>query len=195
MNRAGLEPATYGLTCRTGFHQPYLTSISFHRLLSIVPVAVWTLPSPCEQGATRQVSEEPLVNSFRTSLRFPADCPIRRIVTLSRTDGSQGVPAYGAVLPPAFRPGHSNLKSVALPTELPIHWCSSRETRTRSGTIHRKLRFSRPDARLHRFPREFEFNRPEKRGISTPPKKTPVNRPTVSHRRSQKSRGALGIFS
>jgi hypothetical protein len=53
--------------------------------------------------------------------RFPADCPIRQIVTLSRTDGSQGVPAYGAVLPPAFRPGHSYLKSVALPTELPIH--------------------------------------------------------------------------
>ena len=53
--------------------------------------------------------------------RFPADCPIRQIVTLPRTDGSQGVPAYGAVLPPAFRPGHSYLKSVALPTELPIH--------------------------------------------------------------------------
>jgi hypothetical protein len=47
VNRAGLEPATYGLTCRTGFHQPFLT------------VAVWTLPSP-ETGATRQVSEEPL---------------------------------------------------------------------------------------------------------------------------------------
>ncbi len=52
--------------------------------------------------------------SFNDSLRFPADCPIRQIVTLSRTDGSQGVPAYGAVLPPAFRPGHSVCQSPLL---------------------------------------------------------------------------------
>src|SRR5439155_1693053 len=68
-------------------------------------------PGLTRWGAARKVSEEPL--------RFPADCPIRRIVTLARTDGSQGVPAYGAVLPRASRPGHSKLKSVALPTELP----------------------------------------------------------------------------
>src|SRR5262249_30397307 len=36
-----------------------------------------------------------------------------------RTVGSQGVPAYGAVLPRASRPGHSVGKSVALPAELP----------------------------------------------------------------------------
>lgn len=68
------------------------------------------------------MTDEPLCALLKQHLtRFPADCPIRQIVTLSRTDGSQGVPAYGAVLPPAFRPGHSYLKSVALPTELPIH--------------------------------------------------------------------------
>ena len=138
MNRPGLEPGTYGLTCRTGFHQPLF-------------VAVWTLPSP-QKGATRQVSEEP--SSFcRSQLmqyrdneighpkRFPADCPIRRIVTLSRTDGSQGVPAYGAVLPPAFRPGHSYLKSVALPTELPVHSHFASAESQRSGNDTQKPPF------------------------------------------------------
>ncbi len=50
LSRLGLEPRTYGLTYRTGFHQPEST------------VAVWTLPSPsvARWGATRQVSEEPL---------------------------------------------------------------------------------------------------------------------------------------
>src|SRR5262249_53332254 len=59
-------------------------------------------PSASWSGAARKVSEDPACG------QFPADCPIRRIVTqLLRTDGSQGVPAYGAVLPRTSRSGHS----------------------------------------------------------------------------------------
>lgn len=177
MNRAGLEPATYGLTCRTGFHQPSLICIS-------ILVAVWTLPSPCEQGATRQVSEEPLVNGFRPSLRFPADCPIRRIVTLSRTDGSKGVPAYGAVLPPAFRPGHSYLKSVALPTELPVHWCPSRLTHEGREQYTENCDFPDQTPTFIDFPANSN-SVPRKNGQSQRSrKKTLPNNATIQHHRS-----------
>ena len=118
MNRAGLEPATYGLTCRTGFHQPFqLLRSGLYHLPKREP-HVKSLRSPCH---LLHLLNPLRVLQRRHLTRFPADCPIRQIFTLSRTDGSQGVPAYGAVLPPAFRPGHSYLKSVALPTELPIH--------------------------------------------------------------------------
>jgi Phage integrase family len=72
---------------------------------------LYHLPRPGRSGAARQVSEDP-GRSIGLGPVFPADCPIRRIVTpcprtAARTDGSQGVPAYGAVLPRAFQPGHS----------------------------------------------------------------------------------------
>ena len=130
VSREGLEPSTRGLTYRTGSRPPCALRSGLYHL------------------PRRQAGREPLVKSLRipaapivgfrsakarpfaerkaTLARppvFPADCPIRRIVTPAfarrRTDGSQGVPAYGAVLPWAFRPGHSYLKSAALPTELP----------------------------------------------------------------------------
>lgn len=87
VTRSGLEPETYGLTCCTGFHRP-----------------VWL-----QSGLYHLPRGEPHVKSLRSPATggFPADCPIRRVVTLARTGGSQGVPAYGAVLPPASRPGHS----------------------------------------------------------------------------------------
>ena len=94
LSRPGLEPGTYGLTCCTGSHRPL-------RLQS----GLYHLPRGEPHVKSLRIPQFPDCLGQLTA--FPADCPIRRIVTLSRTDGSQGVPAYGAVLPPASRPGHS----------------------------------------------------------------------------------------
>jgi len=52
MTRSGLEPETYGLTCRTGFHPPR-------------GVAVWTFPSP-----SAPAGGEPHVKSLRNPCGF-----------------------------------------------------------------------------------------------------------------------------
>ena len=102
VTRSGLEPETYGLTYRTGFRPPNCCGLDFTISHGITR---W--------GATRQVSEEPIPKWGR----FPADCPIRRIFTHKmRTDGSQGVPAYGAVLPWVLPPRHSVVREVRCST-------------------------------------------------------------------------------
>ena len=76
-------------------------------------------------GATRQVSEEPALDRVDRSgfllITQSGGFSRRECLVSRRTDGSQGVPAYGAVLLRDSRPEHSyfGVKSVALPTELP----------------------------------------------------------------------------
>jgi hypothetical protein len=97
MTRLGFEPKTYGLTCCAGSHRSLRLQSGLYHL-------------PRGEPHVKSLRIPQLPDSFTRFLQptaFPADCPILQIVTLARTAGSQGVPAYGAVLPPASRPGHS----------------------------------------------------------------------------------------
>lgn len=95
----GLEPRTYGLTYSTGSHPPPCGLLS----------GLYHLPRPQRLGAARQVSEDPREGFLL----------IAQSARLSHfgTDGSKGVPAYGAVLLPAFQREHSYYAKVRCSTD------------------------------------------------------------------------------
>ena len=99
---SGLEPETYGLTCRTGFHPPESScGLDF-------PISRASL----RWGAARQVSEEPLAGFL---LIAQSDGLSRKSVPPALRGFQHMVRFY---LRPSGR-GTPKLKSVALPTELP----------------------------------------------------------------------------
>src|SRR5713101_6305699 len=106
VSRLGLEPRTYGLTYRTGFHPPACCRCGLDFIISL---------STTWGGAARKVSEDP------ARRQFPADCPIRRIVTHRRRvpTALRVFQQTGRFYLGPFGSGTPILKSVALPTELP----------------------------------------------------------------------------
>ena len=102
VSRLGLEPRTYGLTCRTGFHPPARGRCGLDFIIS---------PGTTRWGATRKVSEDPACGSFLLIAqsgglsRLPSLLSCMLPCTAYRR--LKGIPANGVVLRRASRPGHS----------------------------------------------------------------------------------------
>jgi integrase len=102
VSRLGLEPRTYGLTYRTGFHPPARGRCGLDFIIS---------PGTTRWGATRKVSEDPACGSF---LLIAQSGGLSRLPSLlswllpcTAYRRLKGIPANGVVLRRASRPGHS----------------------------------------------------------------------------------------